>query len=170
MDGFDYTPTPKPSCCRGPMGAPVTPMVEVIIVLIICLVLLALFILAVYWEVSDYRRLERRPPLSQLETEEEKTQELYFYSCFMANNRVSWRHIYIASFISTLLIWAGLYMFGLRTRMALTFCGPVNRPPFTMVFLIFVAIFVITYIVEQFRSFHLYRPMCSKVKEDNEIF
>ena len=139
---------------------------------IISFVLIILFVLAVVWEWRDYRRLEKRPPLSEIE-EENKTKELYFYSCFMANNRVSWRHIYIASFLSSLLIWALLYMFGVETLNTIKFTSiDIRRRsiPYSFVLLVFASIFVITYIVEQFRSFHLYRPMCSKVKEDNEIF
>lgn len=122
-----------------------------------------IFLLALYWEYCDIYRLETRPPIEEID-EEKQQDELLFYGCFNYENRVAWRCIYIASFISTILIVLLLITFRIRPTLDASFCGPVDRPGFGLVFLIFVAILIIAYIVDHFKEYHLYRLMCYKIK------
>lgn len=126
-----------------------------------------IFILAIFWEYCDINRLENRPPLEDL-PEDEQEDELLFYGCFNYENRVAWRCIYIASFISTLLIIFLLMAFRIRPSLDLTLCNPVERPGFGIVVLTFLAILIIAYIVDHFKEYHLYRLMCYKIKPGTE--
>lgn len=129
---------------------------------------LILLILAIYWEYQDHDRLKDRPDIDEID-EEDRLNEYLFYGCFNAENRVSWRNIYIASFISVLLIWYILIIFNFAPRMTLTLCNSGGRPSLNILILIFITIFCIFYIVDQFREYHLYRDMCAKIRTDKCI-
>jgi len=116
------------------------------------ILLFILLILAIYWEVSDYSRIANRARISELEGED-REKEYTFLSCFNYENNVRWRSIFIAATIATILIAAVLSLFEV--------CYGAG-----LIILVFAAVFVSVYGVEVFRSFHMYRPMCSKVKED----
>jgi hypothetical protein len=132
--------------------------------LIVIFLLFILLILAVYWEVNDYKRLEQRPNLDTL-TDEEREKEYIFYSCFNYENNVKWRSIFIATTIATLLILAVLTLF--NNFGVLRECYYDFLP--ALIILIFASIFVAFYGIEAYRSFHMYRPICSKIKQDITI-
>lgn len=139
--------------------------VSIIAAYILIIVALILLVLAIYWEYQDHERLKDRPTIDEVD-EDDRIDEYLFYGCFNAENRVSWRNIYIATFISVLLIWYILIIFNFAPRMSLSLCNVSGRPSINILILIFVAIFCIFYIVDQFREFHLYRDMCAKIRTD----
>jgi len=130
---------------------------------------IALLVLAIIWETGDYMRLQKRPPLSEID-EEDQEDELIFYGCFNRENNAYWKHLYIIAWISTGLIWAALWAFDIRVDLNFNVYASRQKPSFLLIVLIFVIILLISYIVTNFRQFHLYRVMCSKIKEDNVIF
>ena len=150
------------SCPIKPEGESLVFVLAAYILIIVGLILL---VLAIYWEYRDHDRLKDRPNIDEVD-EEDRIDEYLFYGCFNAENRVSWRNIYIATFISVLLIWYILIIFNFAPRMSLSLCNMGGRPSMNILILIFVAIFCIFYIVDQFREFHLYRDMCAKVRSD----
>jgi len=117
------------------------------------LILLILLILAIYWEYCDYRRLQTRPSIQTKTNSNDIQKEYLFYSCFNYENNIYWRSIFIASTISTSFISYVLYLLKVQLKIWL-------------VLLIFVGIFIPFYIITSFKTFHLYRNMCNKVKTD----
>jgi len=125
--------------------------------MIIVASLFILLVLAIYWEVKDIQRLDSRKPVYKIKDPKEKEREMEFYACFNAENNIQWRGIFIMTTVATLLILYVIYQF-------YPDCINVN-----MAFLIFAAIILVFYIGHIFRQFHVYRPMCAKVKKDKTI-
>ncbi len=117
--------------------------------------LLAL-ILAVYWEYADHARLTSRKPINQDDDDFEREREYLFYGCFNYENNVYWRSIFIATAISM-----GVLVYILSQL----------KVPITiwLVFLIILAVFIPFYAIVTFRTFHLYRVMCNKIKPELTI-
>lgn len=115
-----------------------------------------LLLLAIYWEYADHTRLTSRPPITPDHDEYDREKEYLFYGCFNYENNVYWRSIFIATAISMLAL---VYIFSLM------------KVPITgwLVFLIVLAVFIPFYILVTFRTFHLYRVMCNKIKPDLTI-
>lgn len=124
----------------------------------ILMALLVLLVLAILWEAKDYQRLEARTPLNKITNKDKKEKELQFYACFNAENNIQWRGIFIMTFVSTLLI---TYL--------ITEFYPNQPLNINLLFLVFGAIILVFYIGHMFRSFHLYRNMCSKVRCDQTV-
>lgn len=121
---------------------------------LLILIGLAIFlVLALYWEAQDSKRLEARPHIYQIDDPVQREREYIFHACFNVDNNIQWRTIYIAAIVSALFIFYLLYYLKY----------PVSIPLFFMIVVIMVIVF---YIVNIFRTFHLYRVMCSKVKPD----
>lgn len=112
------------------------------------------FILAIYWEKQDYTRINNRPPIHEME-KSKKMSELKFYACFNSENNVMWRNLYISTIISYLAI-----VFVFRTY------HPEFRLSWQCSIGVIFFIFLIFYMVHNYRSFHLYRVMSSKIKPD----
>lgn len=124
--------------------------------LIIIGALLVLLILAIIWEFQDIDRLEKREPLCNIKDPKQRRKEYEFYACFNAENNIQWRGLFIMTTVSTLLI---LYVISQFHE-----CIDPN-----MAFLIFAAIILVFYIGAVFRTFHVYRPMCSKASKNKYI-
>ena len=127
-------------------------------------------ILASWWEYSDHCRLLERKSLKDL-PEEEREDELKFYACYNSDNRVSWRTLFLASLISTILIWYLLYVFGVKVKLQTSFYSEkyYREPSFNILLAIFLIIFIIFYIFDHLKEYHLYRKISSKVKDDETI-
>ena len=123
--------------------------------ILLLIILLILLVAAFYWEFKDHQRIISRPQVDTLPTDLQN-KEYIFYSCFNYENNIKWRTLFICSIISSLLITYILYAFQVN----------ITVP---MVLLIIGAIFFIFYGCEIFQNFHLYRPMCGKVKPDINI-
>nr|QBK91395.1 MAG: 3 transmembrane helices protein [Pithovirus LCPAC302] len=123
--------------------------------ILIVIALSILLVLSIYWEAKDYQRIQSRPHIKKIHKKDQK-KELEFYACFNAENNIQWRGIFIMTLVATLLILYVIYQF----------YGDIN---INMAFLIFVAIILVFYIGHTFKTFHLYREMCSKVKTDKTI-
>ncbi len=126
--------------------------------ILIIIALVILLILAIYWEAKDIIRLDSRKPIDRIKNLELREKELHFYACFNSENNIQWRGIYIMSFVVTLLISY------LISEFYSDKCFDVN-----LSFLVFGSIVLVFYIGNVFRSFHVYRPMCSKVRCDKTI-
>jgi len=123
--------------------------------IILFIVLIVLLILAAQWEYKDYGRIKSRPFLCDIKSSREKKKELEFYACFNRDNNVQWRGIFIMSFIAALLILYIILQF-----------YPDSPLNFNVFFLTFAAIILVFYIGNIYRSYHLYRDMCAKIKGD----
>ena len=130
-----------------------------IVLIIFGIILVIIFILALYWEIADYNRLQNRPPLNEL-PEDQKAQELEFYGCYNYQNAIYWRSTYIGAFLGSLLAALLLELTDYKWFEAQKYYVP---------FVIFVGVFVIGHILITFKDYHLYRVMCSKIDDDLEI-
>lgn len=119
--------------------------------------LTVLLILAIYWECKDYQRIKARPFLCDIKCPKKRRQELEFHACFNGRNNIQWRGIFIMSFFAALLI---VYIIQECYDQDLS----IN-----VSLLIFAAILIVFYIGNTFRTFHLYRDMCARVKSDKNI-
>ena len=124
-------------------------------ILFLFLILILFLILALFWEYKDYFRLYARPNVNTL-TPSQQQRELIFYGCFNYENKVEWRSILIGTILSTLLIWYILLQFDI----------PVQG---NMIILMALSILGIFYILDTFKTYHLYRIMCSKIKPELTI-
>lgn len=125
--------------------------------IIIVLALIILLILSIIWEIKDIQRLNGRKPVWEIKDKEHRKKEMEFYGCFNSENNIRWRGIFIMTTVSTLLILYVISQFYPE-------CINVN-----MSLLIFAAIILVFYIGDIFRRFHVYRPMCAKIKKNNTI-
>jgi hypothetical protein len=129
------------------------------IVIIIYIIAIILFLLAIYWEAMDYCRIKKRPCLSDIKSKKDRIKETRFHARFNYENNPVWRNVYIGSFISAAAISAILY-----------YCGydwPTKNILFPL--LILIIIFFVFYIIYNFKQFHLYRDMCSKIDQNITI-
>lgn len=126
--------------------------------IILILALLVLFVLASYWEYKDYERIKSRPFLCDIKCSKKRKKELDFYACFNGKNNIQWRGIYIMSFVAALLV-------------TYIFCQfyPDLGLDINFFILTFGAILIVFYIGNTFRTYHLYRDMCARVKSDKNI-
>lgn len=125
--------------------------------IIIISALIILLVLAIFWEVKDIQRLTDRKPVWKIKDEDKRLDELEFYACFNAENNIQWRGIFIMTTVATLLVLYVISQFYPE-------CINAN-----MALLIFGSIILVFYIGDIFRTFHVYRPMCGKVKKDKII-
>lgn len=125
--------------------------------IIIISALVILLVLAIFWEVKDIQRITDRKPIWEIKDKDKRQDELEFYACFNAENNIQWRGLFIMTTVSTLLILYVISQFYPE-------CINVN-----MGLLIFGSIILVFYIGDIFRTFHVYRPMCGKVKKDKII-
>lgn len=124
--------------------------------MLIFFILGALLFLAILWEYQDHHRLANRKSVQSLETASDQKREYLFYGCYNYENNVAWRGIFIGSVLATLIIWYILYAMKVKVR-------------WWVVLLIFFAVFIPFYAISTFKTFHLYRVMCNKLKTDLTI-
>ena len=84
--------------------------------------------------------------------EQERKKEYEFYGCYNYENNIIWRMIFIQTFIIVCFIYA----------------IQDNLHPKQYVY-IFIIIFLVTYFTTNWKIFHFYRVMASKVKESIPI-
>ncbi len=121
------------------------------------LAIIVLLVLAIYWEIKDYQRIKARPFLCDIKCSKKREEELEFHACFNARNNVQWRGIFIMSFFAAVLV---VYI------IQELYCLEIG---FNLFLLTFAAILIVFYIGSTFRTFHLYRDMCARVKSDKNI-
>ena len=127
-----------------------------IITLIVSLICIIVTILAFFWEFRDYLRLQRKKCVYDIKDPDEKEKEYIFYSTFNYENFIVWRSIFIQSGISTLLIVFVMKTFGMKIQIS-----------HAIIFLFI--IFLVFYFGANFKNFHLWRVMASKIKPDIAI-
>lgn len=113
--------------------------------LIIIVLLLILLILAIYHECNNYILLFNTPTL----TASGDTCDIY--ACH-AKEEAIWKSIYIATFVSSMIILFFLYSFRI----------PIN---FALILIIFAAVFFPMYLMRNYKAFHYYGPLCDKSKK-----
>jgi hypothetical protein len=106
--------------------------------------------LAIWWEFQDYHRIYNRPAILEIEDKKKRIKELKFYATYNSENNIIWRSQFIISYISM-----GLISYILKYK------NIVIEPP--IYFLMFMVIFLVQYFANNFKTFHLYRVMSSKV-------
>ena len=126
--------------------------------IILIVTLLILLILACFWEYKDYDRIKSRPYLCDIKCSKKKKKELEFHACFNAKNNIQWRGIYIMSFVAALLVTYIIMQ-----------CYPDLPINLNLFILTFGAILIVFYIGNTFRTYHLYRDMCARVKSDKNM-
>jgi K+-sensing histidine kinase KdpD len=112
-------------------------------------------VLAIYWELTDHHALLKRPRIDEL-SEEEQQKELQFHACYNAENNVQWRSIYIMAAVVIVLTAYIIYQ--------ISGIFDIN-----MLVLIFFAIVICFAVGAMFRTFHLFHPMCAKVRDDKVV-
>jgi len=125
--------------------------------ILIVFILVFLLIFAIYWEYWDYVRLKEKPSVDPSscssgsyneEKCEQEIERLRFLACFNYENGPKWRGIYIALIILTVIL---LYVFGFPSSFKVG-----------LLFLLF--IFLVFYLIESLRSYHVHRLLCSKAR------
>jgi len=117
---------------------------------------LILLFLAFFWELKDYNRLHKRPNIYKIKSTREKIKELKFYATYNSENNIFWRSIFIISFLAVFAIYNMLKMHNIQLDE-------------NMLILTFTCIFLIQYFAWNFKVFHLYRVMTSKISSDKKI-
>ena len=125
-------------------------MNPVTIIILICMVII--FILAIYWEAKDMLRVSKLPNVYDIKDPKKKEDAYIFFSTFPYENTVTWRHIYIGATVSAILI----YYILLASK---------NKISIEIGLGVFFIIFFTYYYIDNFRSFHLWRVLDSKVKK-----
>ena len=126
--------------------------------IIFVIVLVVLLIFALSWEYKDYGRIKARPYLCDIKCPKKRKKELEFHACFNGKNNVQWRGIFIMSFIAALLVTYILTQF-----------YPDRPLNINLFILTFGSILIVFYIGNTYRTYHLYRDMCARVKSDKNI-
>lgn len=130
-----------------------------IVLIVLGIILIILFILALWWEVNDYIRLQNRTPVSEID-EEDQSKELKFYGCYNYQNAIYWRGTFIGAFLGAIIS---------SLLLELTDYKWMSTKKYYVPFVIFVGVFVIFHILMTFKDYHLFRIMCSKIDDDMEI-
>ncbi len=116
--------------------------------------------IAIYCEHSDYARMKKRKNLKELNSKD-KIKELKFLACFGYENTIAWRSIYMFSSAITITI----YLLLPKMLPSIT-----NDSKNMIAFVLFILCFLTMYFGHTFRSFHLDRELCGKVKNDFIVF
>lgn len=128
----------------------------ILIEVIILILLLILLILAIVWEAQDKGRVLNLTPIYDMEDEEQIQQACTEYACYPAEQGISWRVIYISTFIASLIVMVILYYFNVL----------ISWPMF---FLIFAAVFFTVYLIDHLILFHFYKEICYSAQFDKPI-
>jgi hypothetical protein len=123
---------------------------------IVVIIIVVILLYALICEYKDYVLLGSRPALSSITNDVDKNNELLFYGCFNSENNIQWRSSYILSVVSMLVISYILKEWGYIVELNLQL-------------LILFTIFMVFFGASTFKNFHLYRPMCAKIKPENII-
>lgn len=121
------------------------------------LIIVILLILAIYWEYKDYIRIAKRNCIDTI-PDDKRERELKFYATFMSKNNIVWRFNFILCFISFCAIMYVLKSLNITTNIN----SNVGMMLFFMTFLIF-------HLGSQFKTYHFYRVMTSKIETDTII-
>ena len=128
---------------------------------LLCIIVGILLLAALFWEYMDYKRVAKLTSIYNLPTGKERVAQMKFISCFSYENTVRWRSLFIAAIIITVCI-------GCLIPMLLPdVIDKDKKIPFLV--LTFFFIFLVSYFTANFRSFHLDRVLCSKVKKDTVV-
>jgi len=119
------------------------------------IIIIVILLLSIYWEFKDNDRINKRKKISDIKDDEERRKEYEFYGTFNYENNVQWRTIFIGAFISTII----LYFLLVKNK-------SINKVYYIYIFLI---IFITYYTICQFRTFHLYRIMANKIRQNDLI-
>jgi hypothetical protein len=121
------------------------------------LIIVILLILAIYWEYKDYMRIAKRNCIDTI-PDDKRERELKFYATFMTKNNIVWRFNFILCFICFCAMMYVLKSLNITTNINKN----VGMMLFFMTFLIF-------HLGFQFKTYHFYRVMTSKIETDTII-
>jgi hypothetical protein len=119
--------------------------------LLFLLLVLILLYWAVRWEASDIRKLYAKKPLRTL-PKKSRVKELTFYATYNSENNIMWRSLFISAVIISVLLYLYLKNYGTYNS-----CE-------THGFVILFSVFLTSYMMHIYRTFHIYRVMTSKVR------
>lgn len=117
---------------------------------------IVLFILAVFWEFKDNGRLVNRKNIYEIQDEQQKIKEYEFYGTFNYYNNIQWRMIFVSTTITVLIIY-------------ISFSNQLKNISWTFYMYVFLIIFLVFYLSNHFKTFHIYRIMANKVKKNDIV-
>lgn len=112
---------------------------------IIIVVLIVFLGLAIYHECRNYKLVFNMENMS----ESDNTCETY--ACH-AKEEAVWKSVYISSFVSAMIILFFLYSYHVNIT-------------FTLILIVFVSIFLPSYLMRNYKAFHYYGPLCDKARK-----
>ena len=71
---------------------------------VILALLIVLLVAAIVWEYQDMKRVMNLTPIYDLEEQEDIEQACTEYSCYPAEQGISWRLIYISTFVASIIV------------------------------------------------------------------
>lgn len=120
-------------------------------------VVLILVFYAIKWEASDIKKVYSRRNVYDIKNIKEREKEYKFYSTYNHSNNIMWRSIFICAVISSIVIYLFLKKYGNKYNMEMN------------IFPVMFIIFIVFYFNHQYRSFHIYRVMASKINKYSYI-
>ena len=111
--------------------------------------------MALYWEYKDYNRINKRKKLYEICDPVERDKELVFYATFMERNHVWWRFNYILCAIGVVF---SLYLLKYKYHNL--------NVDVSDVIIVFLVMFFTFYVGYNYKHFHFYRVISSKVDVD----
>lgn len=118
-------------------------------------VIILIFVMAIYWEMGDFKIIKGRKDLNDIHDKDEKAKELLFYGCYNAETNIRWREIFIMSILSAILIFYVLKQ-----------SDPNAKVSVNLFILVFMSIFIMFIISSMYKTYHLYNGMCSKINPE----
>lgn len=120
--------------------------------LVIFILFILLWLMAIFYEIRDIQLVRKKKSVDQFPNEE-RQREYEFYGCYMYENNIIWRMLFIQTLIAVAIVYV---------------IQPVVITPMQCMYLFFI-IFLVSYFASNFKVFHFYRVMASKVKPSIDI-
>lgn len=115
------------------------------------LVILSILLgLGIMWEKKDYGRIEKSPKVYHMNDLAEREEWYKFYASFQYQNTVCWRSNYISAVAATFVLYFILGTAGVKLSIRITI-------------IMLLIIFLIFYFADNFKTFHFWRVISSKV-------
>lgn len=124
--------------------------------IVIIVILIVLLIFAFKGEIQDYQKVKDSPKVYDTDNLKEREELYKYYSTFCYDNTVNWRSNYILSCAS-----AGALYFIFQVANV--------KMSLKLFALSIVIIYLIFYFGDNFKSYHFWRIIASKVKDDVKL-
>lgn len=119
--------------------------------MIIAYIAIALILCAALrWEKDDIQKIWKMKPVYKIKDPKERKRKLRFVTTFMYRNNIMWRSLFIVGLISTTIIY--MYLRNYASNNLLQNCVVI----FLIIFICFTA-------GSDYRKFHIYRVLGSKI-------